>query len=72
MGYDAANIDADSLIKGTMVCPWFPQGAGAQGLSVSNGSDEQQCMREAELRQQEARATEELQFIRAELYDMQM
>jgi hypothetical protein len=72
MGYDAANIDAESLIKGTMVCPWFPQGAGAQGLSVGNRYDEQQCMREAELRQQEARATEELQFIRAELYDMQM
>jgi hypothetical protein len=59
MAYDAALIDTESLLKGTMACPWLPQGAGAQGLNMANSSDVPRIMREAELKQQQARATED-------------
>ena len=74
MAYDAALINAERLIKRETICPWLPQDAGAQGLNVTNntGSAEYRIMREADLKQQEARATEELKFIRAELHDMLM
>ena len=65
--YDAAVLNVASLLDGSTVCPWFPE--HFRGVSV--GSSEKCVLSLADFKQQEARTTEELEFIRDELCDME-